>query len=470
MLFYNRIVAFFMSVLAVFSGISGMFGKNAARHGEWLLEGVPEFGAGCYSTALYNTGTGLDHEKTTGETPEIHPTFSYMQLISGTTVCDVKRYCALLAKNGYTETFRSQIENNEACAYEKDGRGVYVYFNAFSGETRVIDDCCNTSSLVDFGYCAKGTAPAAQPGVYQFSYPYTDAAHPDDSIYGNSGMMYIILLSDAKVVIIDGGEYKHSTDQNTAELYRFLRGLTGKTESEQIEIAMWYCTHCHSDHMYLFNKLLHDYHDKIKVERLMFNFQPDSTLEKEASVTDLLHFIERYAPDAAYVKCRPGYSFTLQDAHFEVLYAQEDAVHATDATWSFTNANDISAVLRVTLGGKTFLFLGDSDQIPADILLKKYSWISLRADVLQASHHLYNDLPKLYHVIRPHFVFCPQSKLRAESEPMEAYETLRKLLPKPQFLFASEGIVYGLTPGANCRLTVSETPVDCIPYDGSYHC
>ena len=466
MLLYNRIAALFMALFAFLSSLFGAVGGNA-RRGEWLLEGVPEFGAGQYSSALYNTGTGLPLETDDGPSA---PAYSYMQLISRTTKRDVKNYCALLSRSGYTEAFAYRIENNEAYAYEKDGRGVYVYFNAYSAETRVIDDCCNTVSLADFGYCEPVEGSAAQPGVYQFSYPYTDADHPDDSVYANSGMMYIILLSDRSVVLIDGGEYKHSTDRNTAELYRFLKELTGNDGASPVRIAMWYCTHCHSDHMYLFNKLLHDYHDKIVVERLMFNFQPDSVLEKEASVTDLKHFIAAYCPNAAYVKARPGYSFRLQDAFFEVLYAQEDAVDAKDASWGFTNANDISAVLRVTLGGKTFLFLGDSDRIPADILLKKYSWVTLKADVLQAAHHLFNDLPELYRVIRPKYVFCPQSKLRAETEPMEAYETLRKLLPKPQFFFASEGIVYGLTPGENGAFTVSETPVDCIPYDGTYNC
>ena len=468
MLLYNRIVAFFMAVFAFLTTVFGALG-NTVRRGEWLLEGVPEFGAGYYSSALYNTGTGLSLENT-GEASETGPAFSYMQLISRNTKRDVANYCAALEGEGYTEAFRGKIENNEAYAYEKDGRSVYVYFNAYSAETRVIDDCCNTVSLSGFSYCEPVAGEAAQPGVYQFSYPYTDAEHPDDSIYANSGMMYIILLSDRRVIVIDGGEYKHSTDQNTAELYRFLRELTGNDGSSPVEIALWYCTHCHSDHMYLFNKLLHDYHDNIVVERLMFNFQPDSVIEKEASVTDLLRFIDRFCPDAAYIKARPGYSFQLQDAFCEVLYAQEDAIDAQDATWSFTNANDISAVLRVTLGGKTFLFLGDSDQIPAEILLKKYSWVTLKADVLQAAHHLYNDLPELYRVIRPQYVFCPQSKLRAESEPMEAYETLRRLLPKPQFFFASEGIVYGLTPAGKNGFTVSETPVDCIPYDGTYNC
>ena len=56
----------------------------------------------------------------------------------------------------------------------------------------MIDDCCNTVSLSDFGYGAPADGPAAQPGVYQFSYPYTDADHPDESVYGNSGMMYVL--------------------------------------------------------------------------------------------------------------------------------------------------------------------------------------------------------------------------------------------------------------------------------------
>lgn len=469
MLLWNRIVAYFMALLAFMTSVFSSAGK-AERRGEWLLEGIPEFVAGVYSSALYNTGAGLDHERTSSETPEIDPVFSYMQLISRTTKRDVKRYCDALVREGYTETFRSRMEQNEAYAYEKDCRGLYVYFNAYSAETRVIDDCCNTVSLADFSYCEPVSGQGAQPGVYQCSYPYTDADHPDESIYGNSGMMYIVLLSDGKVVIIDGGEYKHSTDRNTAELYRFLRELTGKDEASPIEIAMWYCTHCHSDHMHLFNKLLHDYHDRIVVERLMFNFQPDSIIKKESSVTDLLHFVERYCPDAAYIKVRPGYRFHLQDAFFEVLYAQEDAVNAKDGSWEYDNPNDISAVLRLSLGGRTFLFLGDGNEIAADTLLKKYSWVTLKADVLQAAHHLYNDLPALYRVIRPGFVFCPQSKKRAESGPMEAYRTLSRLLPHPQFFFASEGIVYGLTPTENGRFSVSETPVDCIPYDGSYNC
>lgn len=112
-----------MSLLAFTVSVFSSIGSTD-RRGEWLLERIPEFGAGYYSSALYNTGTGLDHEKTSRETPVIDPKFSFMQLISYTTKRDVKNYCDRLAREGYTQTFYNCIEGNEAFEYEKDGRGV----------------------------------------------------------------------------------------------------------------------------------------------------------------------------------------------------------------------------------------------------------------------------------------------------------------------------------------------------------
>lgn len=482
---WARIVAFFMTIIAFFSGLFGFNSRPAdpppepttqteaptQSTNEWLLTGVPAFGAGIYSTALYNTGTGLDHERITNETPVIHPTESMMQLVRETKAEDVASYCSVLSKHGYMQTFHNRIESNDCYGYSKQNSAVYFYYNSDSGETRVINDCCNTVSYNDFSYSSSvDPETALQPGVYQFSYPYQDAEHTDEEHCADSGMLYIILLSDGKVILIDGGEYKHSTDQNAAELWRFLHVITRKEADAPITVAMWYATHCHSDHMYLFNKLLHDYHEKLTVERLMFNFQSDSILEKEWSVTDLLHFTERFCPDAAYIKARSGYRFQLQDASCEVLYTQEDAVRTADASWTYENANDISAVLKVTIAGKSFLFLGDSNQISQTVLLKKYTAATLRADVVQAAHHLYNDLPDLYSVVQPTYVFCPQSKLRAQNTPMNAYITLRKSVSEENFFFANLGIVYGLTPQPDGSFVVSETTVDCNLYDGTYNC
>ena len=468
----QKISAWFLSLVVSFLALFGISLPNMQEQtrSEWLLSGVPEFGAGYYSTALFNTGTGLDHETVCDYDSDPHPTNSYMQLVRETTPQDVAAYCQTLSQSGYTEVFRNTIEGNEYYGYSKEDSNVYFYRNDSTGETRVINDCCNTVTYSAFSSEADVQPDKAlRPGVYQFSYPYQDAEHPEEDLYAPNGMLYIILLSDKRVILIDGGAMKQSTDQNAAELWKFLHTITGKKGNERITIALWYGTHGHADHTLMFYKLLREYHKKITVERAMFNYQSPSVIEnKHQNVETLRWALKKFYPNLQYMKQRSGFRFQMQDAACEVLYTQEDAVKANDASWRVTNLNDFSAVLKVTLLGKTFLFPGDSYKIVAKALLKNYSAATLKADVLQASHHLMNDLDELYAAVQPTYVMCPQSRLRAESTPMAAYLTLRKTVPTENFFFASEGIVYGLTPLEDGSFSVSETPVNCNGYDGTF--
>ena len=436
----------------------------------WFLSDVPEFGAGVYSTALYNTGTGLDYEMICDYDSDPHPTDSFMQLIRGTSAEDLSAYCSTLSQNGYTQSFHNKIESNEYFAYSKEGSNVYFYRNGNTGETRVINDCCNTVSYSDIGSVEPyDTEDAVQPGVYQFSYPYQDDAHPEEEFYAKNGMMYIILLSDKRVILMDGGGKNQSTNQNVAELWKLLHKLTGKKENERITVALWYGTHAHADHTLLFYKLLREYHKKITVERAMFNYQSVSVIEnKYQNVETLRWALKKFYPNLQYLKQRSGFRFQLQDAICEVLYTQEDAVKAEDASWKVTNLNDFSAVLKVTLLGKTFLFPGDSNKIVAKALLKNYSAATLKADVLQAAHHVYNDLDTLYAAVQPTYVMCPQSKQKAQSTPLDAYVTLRKSVPEEYFFFAGENIVYGFTPQSDGSIAITEIPVDCGAFDGTF--
>ena len=461
-----------MSIVAAFLSLFGIAPKTTApAPPPWLLSGVPEFGAGVYSTALYNTGTGLDHEMAFVYDTDPHPTDSFMQLVRETTAEDLAAYCSTLSQSGYTQSFRNTIENNEYYAYSKKGSSIYFYRNGNTGETRVIHDCCNTVSYSDVSSVTPyNTEDAVHPGVYQFSYPYLDEAHPDEALYAKNGMMYIILLSDKRVIVIDGGEKKQSTDRNAAELWKLLHKITGKEKNEPITVALWYGTHAHGDHTQLFYKLLCEYHKKITVERAMFNYQSVNVIKNKLINVEILRWaLKKFYPDLHYLKQRSGFRFQLQDAVCEVLYTQEDAINAADASWNVTNLNDFSAVLKVTLNGKTFLFPGDSNRIVAKRLLKNYSAVTLKIDVLQAAHHVYNDLEELYAVVQPTYVMCPQSKLTALNTPLDAYVTLRKSVPEENFFFAGENIVYGLTPLADGSISVSETAVNCSGFDGIDH-
>lgn len=454
---------FFISLLSALLAVAGLFGQpKAADHGKWLLPDVPSFDAGVYSTALYNTGTGLDQELVPEDAPDaaVDPHYSYMQLVRNATLTDLLSYCAKLERLGYRQTFCNQIENNAYFGYEKGEKRIYVWRSGSTNEVRVADDCCNTASLDAFGY-ENDAAGKTQPGVYQFSYPYKDALHPDPEVYAANGMLYAVVLSDRRVIVIDGGHSLQATDRNLAEFWRFLHEATGKKADAKIKIAMWFGTHMHRDHNAFFLRFLRRYHEKVDVERYFFNFQADAVVPSIQAVCRLRRQAATLYPEAKYVKPRPGYRFRLQDAVCEVLYTHEDHVCAADASWRMDNANDASTVLKLTLGGKSFLFLGDAGLIVQETLLRNFTAATLRADALQAAHHLYNNLTALYPVVSPTWVFCPQSGLRARTQPLAAFGTLSALVPEKNLLFADGGLCYGLLPDGAGELTLKEIPVDC---------
>ena len=62
-------------------------------------------------------------------------------------------------------------------------------------------------------------------------------------------------------------------------------------------------------------------------------------------------------------------------------------------------------------------------------------------------------------------------QIRFAEQLVNSYKSLcHDLIQEENFFFADQGLVYGLTPLPDGSVTVSETPVDCNAYDGSYNC
>ena len=514
--FLKRIIS---AISSFFLTIASFFGLAAkpdlpVNHGQWLLD-VPAYEAGQYCETLYDTGTGLENEvlKEPQQT-------SSMQLVRSTTLQDADNYAARLQREGWRQTFENRLAGLVVRAYEKDAQRVYLCFDEKTGITRVIDDCCNTVPLDRFGYSQsvpqppvtvpdtptepfesepidpqetqinEANAPAAmplpahsdvvtapaetnvpprdfrlQPGVYQYSLPYYDSAHSDAELYAKNGMLYVIVLSDGKLVIIDGGAPHQCANANIEAFIRFLREITGRGAGTRMQIAMWYGTHCHADHIDFFYKVIHKHYRELELERVMFNYQSHKVLPYANRVDKLRNLLVKYYPDLQYVKCRTGYAFSFLDARFEILYTHEQLISAEDAALPATNANDCCSVLKLTLGGKTFLFLGDSNQLVQQELLRCYDGQMLHADVLQAAHHMYNNLTELYPVIAPQYVMCPQSMSRTV-DVYPSYATFRKLVPAQRMYFADQAI-YGFLPQADGRISVSYRPPVGFAYDNS---
>lgn len=493
-------------------------------HGEWLLSNVPSYDGGTYSTALYNTGTGLEADS--AQTPENN---SFMQIVRNTNLRDVSFYCAKLERRGYHKAFENQIENNYYYGYRQGDKQVYFYYNASTSQTRVIDDCCNTTTLDNFGYYQSepGEPPTetvtdpsqeipdepippeelddgedieesqtipedAEPedstetteepptepvdgeitepdvnesAVYQFSFPYYDINHLDKTLYARNGMLYVVKLFDNRLIIIDGGAPLQCSDHNVNEFMSFIHEITGTAENERINIAMWYGTHCHADHINFFYKVVHKHRNEVNVERLMFNYQAFSVIEYSSRVGKFRNLLKSYCPNAKYIKARSGYSFQLNNAFCEVLYSHEDFVNAEDATVNLTNANDGCCILKLVLNGKTFLFPGDINTAAEDILLRNFSEKTLRADVLQGAHHMINNLERIYPVIAPTYVMCPQSEYRTKKR-FASYQSLLEIVDEENFFFADRGI-YGFAPKDDGSITISFRESNCGAYDGS---
>lgn len=516
--FFKRIISaissFFMTIAAFFHLAPAP--QPGADHGRWLLDNLPAYSAGQYCETLYDTGTGYENEVLTAAQQK-----SYMQLVQNTTLQDALNYGQRLAAQGFRQTFSNRIGQTYSFAYQSDAQRVYYTYNETSGEARVIDDCCNTVSLDAFGYDTapepepvtepevttepvvdepfdpqetqvsgeneptvpteapteptepvSTTAPyyapddfTLRPGVYQFTFPYYDERHNDSERYAKNGMLYVILLADGKLVIIDGGAPYQCADRNVDAFIRFVRELTGRSTGKKVDIALWYGTHSHADHIDFFYKLIHKHHKEFRLERVMFNYQSADVITYSTRVDKFRNLLQKRYPKAKYVKCRSGYAFTLYDTRFEILYTHEDAVSAQDASLPATNANDCCSVLKMTLGGKRFLFLGDSNQVVQAVLLRNYDASVLRADVLQASHHMINDLTELYPVIAPTYVMCPQSKSRTISV-YPSYYTFLKLAPAERMYFADQG-VFGFLPQESGTISVSYQWIECVGYDGS---
>lgn len=452
--FLSRIIGLLLFVYSVFSG----FIPGTSNAPEWKLDGVPAYNGGILCDTLYDTGSGRESDWKDAS-PDNN---NYMQLVRGGSLSSVTQYCKELQSGGWELLFENEIEGNHYYCLNNSIKQIFINYSSTTREVRIMDDSC--SSRPDtFGYTYDGPGSAT---VYQFGFPYYDKKYNNnEDLYSNNGMLYVVRLADNKLIIIDGGSTIQATDANVEAFMSFLRSIASVAPGENIEVALWFGTHAHSDHISFFSKVLCLHSEEIDVERFMFNYWSYASFEYSHRVDWFRTQINRLYPQAQYIKCRSGFAFPLADADIEVIYSHEDAVDAATGLYTSEEANDGTSVLRMTLGGSSFLFLGDADVTAQNEMLRRFTYVMLSADVVQASHHMYNNLQRLYAGINPSYVMVPQSKYRSETD-CDAYKTLRLFVDKGSFYFASEG-TYGFTPDGSGKISVEYLPLATGAYDGS---
>ena len=424
----------------------------------WLLH-CPAPRSGSIAEGYYNAGPmGADDRRgPTGEDTKI-------QIVTGAAEADFDRYLQELKDSGIAFYMENRIEPDRFCAFHREGKNYHVRWCARRGEIRVAEEPAYVS-VKDFGYRADGDRKAV---LYQYGLYYDPDNHMTEKT-ANCGMLYVIRLCDNSLFLMDGGFLLQWNEEAMEGLWQFLRRITDTPEDGTVRISCWYFTHTHADHIDGCVKLLNRHHDQIALERLMFNFPLYSALGGyEPSAYYVREQMGKWYPGVRYLKLHTGQKFTLADMELEVYYTQEDAVLPEAITrFPMRDGNCMSSILKLTVGGKTAMMLGDTNIETEAWLVENSDPSAWKADLVQLAHHCFNYLDTLYEWIGAPVILVPNSwggAHQPENEPK--LRGALKYMQKNQIWYEGGG-TDGFTAEADGWKHVEHAPLVGGEYDGS---
>ena len=406
------------------------------------------------------------YEKTTGRitafyvddyVPRKDDRSSFLRSVIKTTAKEFLNYIDVLKAEGFEVIFENKLEDNIFYELKKDDRLIYGYFTKGDRTARFIDDKVSCP-INEFGYETPNIAGATE--VYQYALKQSERV---DGIVTDCGMLYIIKLADGSLFVVDGGAIEQATDDTVATIYQFMRE---KATGEKIKIACWFCTHAHADHMILFGKLLRLYHEDIELQRVMFNFPSTQFRSIEPQCHLTINRINQYYPAVQYLKPHAGQSFMLSSTQFDVLQTHE-CYTAYGCNEMPDDFNDTSTVLKITFDNKVFLMLGDVNKIGEAQLLKHYSDDTLKSDLVQAAHHLFNTLYYIYDVTDPEYILVPTRVESKTNHDKMKYARLVLTRTDEQVFFASDEGTHGFAVQGDKLTRIYHDVLRGGEYDGS---
>lgn len=244
------------------------------------------------------------------------------------------------------------------------------------------------------------TAEGYEPTMWQLSVDNKNSE-------ANGGMSYVMKVADGSFVIIDGG---YNTETEADNLYNHLKA---NCTDEKPVISAWIITHIHSDHYGAFQAFTKKYQNMVTVKAFYYNFPAEGYDFETTTIESTLNSdMKKYTGAVIYRKLHAGMTFWVADAKFDVIFTHEDMYPWYTYQSTTANTNDTSTVLKMTLGGKTVMFLGDIEARASRIIERYYvnDKAVLKSDIVQFAHHGYEGaLPALYDMIEAPTVLWPMN-------------------------------------------------------------
>ena len=301
----------------------------------------------------------------------------YMLTIEKVEKSGAEKYLEEVVSAGYVLCAENTIENNIFKIYRKDDDALTViYLENLKTVRLLVEPISNTELEImneDTSY-VKGSYDVT---ITQLGLVYESDEHIAD--YYTSGMSYVMRLDDGSFIVIDGGYEKQS---DADRIYETMKKQAG---GDNVTVAAWIFTHLHSDHVEVFLPFSKTYHDKVTIERFIYNKPGGDILgghvDSHAYVSTA---IKTYYPNAKVIKAHAGNKYYLRSVEVEILYTLDIGFS------KLSNYNNSSLVFRINTEGKQLMMLGDYSE-SSPVLMKIYTEKTLKSDVVQVAHHGISD-------------------------------------------------------------------------------
>lgn len=326
----------------------------------------------------------------------------YIKLVQNSNLNKYNGYINDLKKAGFSIYDQNTIGTNQFTTLINKTTFVSVSFTTGNNSLKVVSE-----PLGDL-YPRKQDNKYTEKNIQSL---FTGVKNENHPIY--SGMGFIIRLSDGSFIIIDGG----GGDYNSVDSNKFLKILKDQSPkgTKKPVIAAWIFTHCHDDHIGVFNAFSKDHHDEVIIESIYYNFPPEDAIRKHAdfmfdnayySYPTMEKCIKDYYSDAKIIRPHSGEKYYIRNSIIDMLFSYEDLYPDSLTNGGVSDFNATSLVFKINIGGQSMLITGDANSKSALFLTKNYG-NNLKSDILQLAHHGQNDLLELYKLANPTYALLP---------------------------------------------------------------
>ena len=149
-----------------------------------------------------------------------------------------------------------------------------------------------------------------------------------------------------------------------------------------------------------------------------------------------------------------------------VLQTHEDFV-AFGGNEKQEDFNDTSTVIKVEFDGKSFLLLGDINKNGEAQLLKHYTSKTLKSDIVQAAHHVFNMLNYIYDVANPKYIVAPTRPEGKTNSDKYKYQRLILSCGEENVFYACEEGTHGFAVQNGSLERFYHEELKGTQYDGS---